>query len=50
MKNKATSRNTVLTDSQRGQTSSYNPGHNVLAHFNNLPQVQIATSKTIIDI
>ena len=28
----------------------YNPGHNILALFNNLEQVQIATSKTILDI
>ena len=28
----------------------YNPGHNVLALFNNLAQVGIATSKTILDI
>ena len=28
----------------------YNPGHNILAFFNNLAQVRIATSKTILDI
>ena len=28
----------------------YNPGHNILALFNNLAQVWIATSKTILDI
>ena len=27
----------------------YKPGHNVLAPFNNLAQVQIATNKTILD-
>ena len=26
---------------------TYNPGHNILALFNNLAQVRIATSKTI---
>ena len=30
--------------------SSYNSGNNILALFNNLAQVQIATSKTILDI
>ena len=30
--------------------SSYNPGHNILALFNNLAQVRIAKSKTIFDI
>ena len=29
---------------------SYNLGHNILALFNNLAQVRIATSKTILDI
>ena len=29
---------------------NYNPGHNILALFNNLAQVKIATSKTILDI
>ena len=29
---------------------TYNPGHNILAHFNNLAQVRIATRKTILDI
>ena len=28
----------------------YNPGNNILALFNNLAQVRIATSKTILDI
>ena len=28
----------------------YNPGNNILTLFNNLAQVQIATSKTILDI
>ena len=28
----------------------YNPGHNILALFNNLAQVRIVTSKTILDI
>ena len=28
----------------------YNPGHNILALFNNLAQVRIATSKTMLDI
>ena len=30
--------------------SSYNPDHNILALFNNLAQVWITTSKTILDI
>ena len=30
--------------------SIYNLGHNILALFNNLVQVRIATSKTILDI
>ena len=30
--------------------TTYNPGHNTLALFNNLAQVGIATSKTILDI
>ena len=29
---------------------NYNPGHNILALFNNLVQVQMSTSKTILDI
>ena len=29
---------------------NYNAGHNILALFNNLAQVQIATGKTILDI
>ena len=28
----------------------YDPGHNILELFNNLAQVRIATSKTILDI
>ena len=32
------------------QAKIYNPGHNILALFNNLAQVRIATSKTILDI
>ena len=28
----------------------YNPGDNVFALFNNLSQVQVATSETILDI
>ena len=28
----------------------YNPGHNILALFNNLAQARIATSKTVLDI
>ena len=31
-------------------TSTYNPGHNILALFNNLADVLIPTSKTILDI
>ena len=28
----------------------YNPGHGILALFNNLVQVRVTTSKTILDI
>ena len=28
----------------------YNPGHNILALFNNLAQVRMTTSKAILDI
>ena len=31
-------------------TQNYNPGHNILALFNNLAQVRNTTSKTIVDI
>ena len=30
--------------------NDYNPGHNISALFNNLAQVGIATSKTMLDI
>ena len=29
---------------------NYNPGHKILALFNNLAQVRIASSKTVLDI
>ena len=32
------------------KNSCYNPGHNILALLNNLVQVEIATSKTRLDI
>ena len=32
------------------KNSCYNPGHNILALLNNLEQVEIATSKTRLDI
>ena len=36
--------------SQQVSRNFYNPGHNILALFNNLAQVRITTSKTILDI
>ena len=37
-------------DSRKEQKMTYNPGHNILALFNNLADVLIPTSKTILDI
>ena len=34
----------------KSRNSNYNPGHNILALFNNLVQVRVAKSKTIFDI
>ena len=44
----------VVRNNIRTYTTStdeiYNPGHNILALFNNLAQIRIATSKTKHDI
>ena len=40
----------IIGSVESNKKFSDNPGHNVLALFNNLPQIWITTSKTILDI
>ena len=45
-----TVKNDLRCDSSRRRLCNYNPGHNILALFNNLAYVWITTSKMILDI